>query len=542
MKFFWVSVLAILVLLILPQVLVRAAELQPSAMSGPQTSDTSKPQTSQPDTNTSAPAQPPVSNREIRFYVDDYADCVIMVSWENIEQSATISIRDADDNVRPASAFRPLFEDGRATLNLGKVESGYWTVIVSGRNLGLINVTGGNKSGEAGNSIIKDFSANIESNYISFSWDLDTDYEEPNVTISAFQNEYTYQTLWADWTKGKKGSVTVPLSDLRTGYYRFQIRVYADYSDEVYETEEPIFIKSSGVAKKLENIKVYNIDGIVGASWDATETNEYYVMLYNYDTLELISADYVYNPFYTFEIPDGCTRIKFATANNMGSGGDTCGDFELYDVFAAEPEGTIVFPEKSIVSESSIPLKINCAENIVGGVYVDSQLILEDVAAGDYNLFLSEGQHEVVAYLKDGAGGIKTFPKQLSVDKTPPTILLKKFNDKTNFSNVILEGSTEANAVVSINGVEQPLNTGRFSAKLELETGSNPFTIAAYDEAGNKSVQTVVIEYQNSVDNTWILYVAVGAPIVIFLTGWYIMLNRRKLSNRETKQGGEETK
>ena len=121
---------------------------------------------------------------------------------------------------------------------------------------------------------------------------------------------------------------------------------------------------------------------------------------------------------------------------------------------------------------------------------------------------------------------MKTFSKAMSVDRTPPAVTLTGSDYiRTKEVSLTISGSTEPNAIVAVNGVEQELGTGRFTAKLTLEEGVNPITVTAYDQAGNKSVRTITAELDTGF-GSWTRWILPGILSVI-LVMWYAFLNKK---------------
>ena len=105
----------------------------------------------------------------------------------------------------------------------------------------------------------------------------------------------------------------------------------------------------------------------------------------------------------------------------------------------------------------------------------------------DYDPNLAEGSHEIVAYVRDNYGNTRSFHKSVTVDRTPPVLNLNTGDQiETVTDSFVISGSTEPNAVVAVNGVEQELGDGSFMVKLALKDGINPITVSAYDAVGTR--------------------------------------------------------
>ncbi|MDR1210331.1 MAG: hypothetical protein LBK41_08500 [Clostridiales bacterium] len=463
--------------------------------------------------------------REVSVYLyRDYADCVFLVSWENAKQNAVVKIKDPDGAEIETNERNAEYRKGGMSVSVGPAKSGYWTVYVTGESLGAINISGGSKSSAAQYNAVRSFDAEASGGYINFKWDVTAERDTVNVTINAAGfGDYGSRAVWNDYSASGRGAASVSADELLTGLYSFSIQVYDGNEQYTLSADEPIYVKQSNAPAKLEGVKVGSIDGEMFAVWDARANNSYMVTLYDRETLAVIKTERTDSNFYQIALADEIDKVKFSAAED---GGSAYGEFDVYEIVRSAPAGRIVFPDYSSTRESLVAVKVDCPIDTTAGIYLDGTLVLDDASAGDYDLNLSEGAHEVVAFVKDTNGSMKTFSKSITVDKTPPVVNLNNPDSVTTAAgSLVIEGSTEPNAVVAINGVEQELGLGGFMAKLALENGVNPISVAAYDLAGNKSVKTITAERTNALGD-WTVYVAPGAAFIL-LAAWYAFLNKK---------------
>lgn len=473
------------------------------------------------------------TSREVRVYLHrDYADCVFFVSWENKSQSAVVQIKDPDGAEVPITDQNTVYQSGQAAVNVIDAKSGYWIVTVTGENLGSITISGGDKDGTAAQyNAIQQFAAEVSDTDIHFNWMIAAETDTVNVSIEATQGGSNKNlALWNDYSASKEGDVSVSVDALPTGIYSFRIHVYDGGTQYTLATEEPIYVQQADAPEKLEHIKVGSIDGEMFATWDMRIDAGYIVTLYDYETLEVIQSEEAKTNYYPITLPAGTTRIKCSVSAVEGK---SYGAFDVYPIVSSTPNGEITFPDVSVTKDSSLTLNVECAPELTAGVYLNGSLVLEDAEPGVYELNLAEGTHEVIAYLKDSNENMKTFTKSITVDKTPPVINLNVGGkQKTSLDRFILEGNTEPNAVVAVNGVEQELGSGHFAAKLALANGTNQITVTSYDEAGNKAMQTITIERTGTLGTNWLVYIVPGA-VFLLLTVWYIWLNRKVKGDKQ---------
>lgn len=473
------------------------------------------------------PVNAATTTREVRVYLyHEYPDCVFFINWSDINQMATVQIESPDGTITDSNSQNTVFSKGGATVSVGRAKSGYWTVYVTGENFGSISISGGNKNTSSTQyNAIQSFDAEIANGYIKFKWNVVAAQDEINVSITATQSDNNNRSIWNSYSANKNGNTSVSVDDLQTGLYSFTIQAYDGNAQYTLTTDEPLYVKQSNSPAKLEGVKVGSIDGEMIATWDLRLNSSYYVTLYDYETLSVIKTEYVNDNYYPFLFTGGAERVKFSVAAIEDN---VYGEFDVFEIVQSTPTGTITFPDYTLTRENVVSVNIDCLNDVTAGVYLDGVLLLENASAGDYDLSLSEGTHEVVAYIKDDNGNMKTFSKSITVDKTPPLLNLNIGNNtKTAFDNIVVGGSTEPYAVVTINGVEQKLGAGSFMAKLAIRNGVNPITVSAYDSAGNKSVQTVAVERTRLLGGGWTILILPGLVFVL-LTFWYIYLNKKE--------------
>lgn len=130
-------------------------------------------------------------------------------------------------------------------------------------------------------------------------------------------------------------------------------------------------------------------------------------------------------------------------------------------------------------STDGIQVTINgMLANLTNGNF--TRTVILNYGAGTTNTTI-----EVVA--RDAAGNLNRTSIYVLRDLTPPNIKLAgAVKDPTNQTSVYLNGSTEPDARLTIQGVPVPLDgSGGFSYLYELQEGLNVITVLATDPAGN---------------------------------------------------------
>lgn len=168
---------------------------------------------------------------------------------------------------------------------------------------------------------------------------------------------------------------------------------------------------------------------------------------------------------------------------------------------------------------------------VTARVYSDQNLVrtlaeAQPQSRGDH--FLTwDGRNDLGAAVADGtyrieilaSGALRSVSQSVTaqVDTLPPTVQLVNLPDamRVNKPDLLIEGITEAGAVVWLSSTAQPLrvdNAGRFAFQAKLLDGDNRFQIQAIDPAGNTTLvqrnvslvtQAPEIVITRPLDNEW---------------------------------------
>ena len=113
----------------------------------------------------------------------------------------------------------------------------------------------------------------------------------------------------------------------------------------------------------------------------------------------------------------------------------------------------------------------------------------------EFDQFLSDGVWTIVAEVEDAAGNIGSFTQTLTIDATPPVVVITS-SGLTNDSTPTIEGTTEAGAkiAVTIDGVESFAAQGGTDwfaqGTGELADGNHIVYVTATDSVGNTATAT----------------------------------------------------
>jgi hypothetical protein len=193
------------------------------------------------------------------------------------------------------------------------------------------------------------------------------------------------------------------------------------------------------------------------------------------------------------DLAEGQNLIEITVTDRAGNFNSTTRNVTLDTV---PPWITLERPPVSYTAQQSIDIN-----GSTDGVQVTVNGMLATLANGsftrtvilNYGAGTSNTTIEVVA--RDAAGNLNRTVIYVLRDLTPPNIRLAgAVKDPTNQTTAYLNGSTEPDATLTIQGVAVPLDGGgNFSYLFELQEGVNIITLVATDVAGNTGRRVLTI-------------------------------------------------
>ncbi len=319
---------------------------------------------------------------------------------------------------------------------------------------------------------------------------------EPNYDYVLIYNEtgalqvyYTgfYNNLWTPFINGSTLYVRL-VSDEAVHYSGFVIDAYANGAE-------------------FQIVSLGNITfGSIGSGEFATEG----ISLGNVTT----------GPQY-FEV-NATTPDEVATLNTGGDSNNKLSGFvNIQDT--VPPVITGMSPNNVVINDRSPTLQIQFHDTIYSGfseisVKVDGIEIGTNaklVANGNDGsiavkvpFLLVDGEHSVVVTLVDNGGNEVSEEWNFTIDATPPQLVITSpvgMNVPLTYNSTLkIEGITEPDATVTINGVTVPVgNDGKFSYDATLVKGENIFYIVATDPYGNSAYMVVTALYLPDLPQLW---------------------------------------
>ncbi len=150
-------------------------------------------------------------------------------------------------------------------------------------------------------------------------------------------------------------------------------------------------------------------------------------------------------------------------------------------------------PEGYRTNDPSITIKGTTSLDTVGLTVNGYQAQLSEGMFQATVTGLSEGENTILLSAVDRVGWRSDKELRVSIDTTPPVLVLRSFPAVTNKRDIELNGAVDEEATVTVNGIEVALEEGAFSAIVELYQGPNRVLIRATDGVGNVVERTVQV-------------------------------------------------
>jgi parallel beta-helix repeat protein len=118
-----------------------------------------------------------------------------------------------------------------------------------------------------------------------------------------------------------------------------------------------------------------------------------------------------------------------------------------------------------------------------------------------YNLTLKEGKNTIWVDAFDAAGNKAEKVLTVNLDTLPPLLTVQDPMDgvTVNRTAMIVDGTVETGALVTVNGQSVLNNDGSFTTTVTLKEGRNNITVSAVDTVGNRANATVRVTLDSKV-------------------------------------------
>jgi hypothetical protein len=109
----------------------------------------------------------------------------------------------------------------------------------------------------------------------------------------------------------------------------------------------------------------------------------------------------------------------------------------------------------------------------------------------EHVLTLPEGEHALTLKGVSPEGDEQTLPLRITVDLTPPELMLEKVPGSTRELEIMLAGTVTEPVTLTLDGIALSDTDQRLEVPLSLQEGENTFVLEAFDRAGNATAATI---------------------------------------------------
>ncbi len=356
-----------------------------------------------------------------------------------------------------------------------------------------------------------------------------------SVSVSAYLSadmENQEGTELGSIRSGTSGSLGVEIPKVESGYYHFMIKVTPMSGNAVYAySDEAIFYDNETSPDILSGVTSGRDDDTVYAVWD-TDTSAV-ILIYDADTKALLEKTDAQSKPATADVPKGYSNIIIGVAayENGSSGRFTPVQNNKND----NPSTTDIFESTDMVSVASYTVKV--PSDAAGFRLYNGEKECTG-SDGIYKIELLEGENQLVAFISDNLGNTAALAKSVTLDSTPPELVLENIGTtlKTTNRDLCINGYSEEDATVTCDKEAVTLVGRCFSIDKKLSYGNQTIRIEATDKAGNISVREI------NVNCSFWSYEHIGLIFVLVLGGvgavfeLYMLFIRQRRARRKNEQ------
>ena len=286
------------------------------------------------------------------------------------------------------------------------------------------------------------------------------------------------------------------------------------------------------VAKDIVGLKMYFKDDNLEVEWSDSSVGNVVVTVTDTQTNVEIGKETVKGNSFECAIPTSTKQITVSVVPATSTNVEGAANQYTLD-FVNEPDATVTYENKEYVNTETIPVTVELNDEY-GVEFVVNGNIIEDVPlkeAGtyEYEIPISEGSNEVLTYIVDADGNMRSTAYSVTRDTVSPNLQLERNYDGAQTYNemVTFSGSVSDYSEFTINDSEVKVSgDGVFSFEYELHDGENSVIFRAVDLAGNETVYnaTVIKLIEEETEIPWIPIIS-G---VIILIGIIIFIIRKR--------------
>lgn len=281
------------------------------------------------------------------------------------------------------------------------------------------------------------------------------------------------------------------------------------------------------VAKDINGLKMYFKDDNIEVEWSDQSVGNVVVTVTDTQTNVEISKETVKGNSFECKIPETTKQVTVAIVPSTSSNVENAASQFTLDV-VNDPNASVTYENKEYVNTASIPVIVElrdkyAVEFVVNGKVVEN-VQMKDAGTYDYDIPVSEGENEVLTYIIDENGNMRSTPYSVIKDSESPVLNLEREYDgaKTYNGKVTFEGTVTGCDKFTINDSEVKISgDGVWTYEYELHDGDNSVVFKATDLAGNETVYpaTVIKLIKEKKDLPWIS-IAIGVTLIFAIVAF----------------------
>lgn len=358
--------------------------------------------------------------------------------------------------------------------------------------------------------IIKDVSVNIPDNYEACTFTLKYENEElapDNVELySPNKKVYPFET------DSVSGEISSTVQNVQAGEWTVRATKSFPVSAEVKEIcKITVSVKSSNkvakdvtgdisLSKEIAGLEYHWKDDNIVVSWTDESVGNVDVTVTDAKTLKILGNEKVKQMYYECPVDDGVDEI-ILTVIPATSAGIKGAEITFVVKNDYNPDAQLTFDSSEYINTQTrhgvatvgeqYTLKYLDNGNIVGASGVLS------VGENDFEVPVTEGDNDLVVYVVDENGNMKSFTDFVVVDTVPPVLKIEDdvtgtstYDNSISFSGNVSDFDTLYNGTQEVEVDER----GYFDVTATLREGTNEITLVASDKAGNTATYTAYVD------------------------------------------------